>query len=77
MDKITGFNQEKLQDFIDRKVTFKTFFEEANLNPKGNLIKGIICGYRIVNFIWEPKSNIKKIQMVIFNVRWKGYLKQF
>lgn len=44
---LTGFNKEKIQDLIDRKVTFKTFFEEANLNPKANLIKGVICGYRI------------------------------
>ncbi len=44
---LTGFNSEKLQELIDEKVTFKTFFEQANLNPNAHLIKGVICGYRI------------------------------
>ena len=44
---LTGYNKEKLFDLIDQKVTFKTFFEEANLNPNAILIKGVICGYRV------------------------------
>jgi hypothetical protein len=44
---LTGFDEEKLKDLIDEEVTFETFFQRANLNPKANLIKGVICGYRI------------------------------
>jgi len=44
---LTGFDDSKLQELIDRKVTFKTFFEEATLHPNAHLIKGVICGYRI------------------------------
>ncbi|QTD36238.1 DUF2200 domain-containing protein [Polaribacter batillariae] len=44
---LTGFNEKKIQELIDEKVTFKTFFERANLNPNAHLIKGVICGYRI------------------------------
>jgi hypothetical protein len=44
---LTGFDDTKLQELIDAKVTFKTFFERANLNPNAHLIKGVICGYRI------------------------------
>lgn len=44
---LTGFDDKKLQELIDEKVTFKTFFERASLNPNANLIKGVICGYRI------------------------------
>lgn len=44
---LTGFNSQKLQQLIDEKVTLKTFFEKAQLNPKAELIKGVICGYRI------------------------------
>jgi len=36
-----------LQDFIDKKETFETFFQNAELNPNAHLIKGVICGYRI------------------------------
>ena len=44
---LTGFDNKKLQELIDEKVTFKTFFERANLNPNAHLITGLICGYRI------------------------------
>tara|TARA_R110002073_G_scaffold4213_4_gene28082 strand:- start:44078 stop:44440 length:363 start_codon:yes stop_codon:yes gene_type:complete len=44
---LTGFDQLKLQELINAKVTFKTFFQNAKLNPNAHLIKGVICGYRI------------------------------
>jgi hypothetical protein len=44
---LTGFNDMSLQQLIDEKVTFKTFFERASLNPKSELITGTICGYKI------------------------------
>ena len=44
---LTNFNDQKLQELIDRKVTFETFFQEAKLNPQAHLITGVICGYRI------------------------------
>lgn len=44
---LTGFDDKKLQELIDEKVTFETFFERANLNPNAQLITGVICGYRI------------------------------
>ncbi len=44
---LTGFNEEKVQEFINDKSTFKIFFQKAKLNPNAHLIKGVICGYRI------------------------------
>ena len=44
---LTNFNDQKIQELIDRKVTFETFFQEAKLHPQAHLIKGVICGYRI------------------------------
>ena len=44
---LTGFNDRKLQELIEQKVTFETFFEKASLNPNANLITGVICGYRV------------------------------
>lgn len=44
---LTGFDEKKLRDLIDEKVTFETFFKKANLNPNAELITGVICGYRI------------------------------
>lgn len=44
---LTGFGTHKLQELIDEKVTFETFFKNAKLNPNANLITGSICGYKI------------------------------
>ena len=44
---LTGFKKDKLQDLIDQKVTFETFFQKAKLNKNANLITGLICGYRV------------------------------
>ena len=44
---LTGFDKNTIDQLIAEKVTFKTFFERATLNPNAELIKGVICGYRI------------------------------
>ena len=44
---LTGFNNQNLQDQIEKKTTFETFFQQATLNPNAHLITGMICGYRI------------------------------
>ncbi len=44
---LTGFDDAKLQELIAEKVTFEAFFAKATLHPNAQLIKGVICGYRI------------------------------
>ena len=44
---LTGFDDIKLQELLDEKVTFEQFFQQASLNPNAHLITGVICGYRI------------------------------
>lgn len=44
---LTGFNSRQLQNLIDEKASFETFFQKASLNPNAHLITGVICGYRV------------------------------
>ncbi len=44
---LTGYDDKKLQELIEEKVNFETFFKNAKLNPNAHLITGVICGYRI------------------------------
>lgn len=44
---LTGFDEKKLQELIEEKVSFATFFKKATLNPNSQLITGVICGYRV------------------------------
>ncbi|MBK6998069.1 MAG: DUF2200 domain-containing protein [Lewinellaceae bacterium] len=44
---LTGYDNKNIQELIEEKVTFETFFQNASLNPNANLITGVICGYRV------------------------------
>jgi hypothetical protein len=45
---LTGYNEKTLQQIIDNKTNFETFFAEApRLNPNVSKITGVICGYRV------------------------------
>ena len=44
---LTGFNEKKLKEQIEKKATFEQFFKHAKLNPNAHLITGVICGYRV------------------------------
>jgi len=54
----TGFDEDKLQSLIDKKVTFRTFFETAKIHANAGMIKGVVCGYRIEEI--EDKFNVYK-----------------
>ena len=44
---LTGYNKKTLQQHIDRKTDFETFFTQAQMNPNVSKITGVICGYRV------------------------------
>jgi len=45
---LTGYNAKSLQEQIDKRSDFETFFNEApKLNPNASKITGLICGYRV------------------------------
>lgn len=45
---LTGYNEHLLQQQIESKSDFETFFAQAPLmNPNAEKIKGLICGYRV------------------------------
>ena len=45
---LTGYHAAGLAEELKRGSTFRTFFDNApKLNPKRELITGMICGYRV------------------------------
>ncbi|MBL8000514.1 MAG: DUF2200 domain-containing protein [Flavobacteriales bacterium] len=45
---LTGYTEKGLQQVLDTKVDFETFFAKApKLNPNASMITGVICGYRV------------------------------
>jgi hypothetical protein len=45
---LTGYGKKQLQQALDTKADFKSFFANApQLNARAKNIKGVICGYRV------------------------------
>ncbi len=45
---LTGYNAKTLQEQIDLKNDFETFFAQApQIHPNAHKITGVICGYRV------------------------------
>lgn len=45
---LTGYDEQALQQHIDRKTDFETFFKQApQIHPNASKITGVICGYRV------------------------------
>jgi hypothetical protein len=45
---LTGYDEKALQQQIEKKVDFETFFARApRINPNASKITGVICGYRV------------------------------
>jgi len=62
---LTGFDKNDLDQLIEEKVTFKAFFERATLNPNAELIKGVICGYRIENIETKLTRECRYLDKVV------------
>lgn len=45
---LTGYDQNALQQHIDKKTDFESFFAQApQIHPNASKITGVICGYRV------------------------------
>lgn len=62
---LTGFDNKKLQDQIDKKVTFETFFRNATLNPNAPLITGVICGYRVEEIVNPLTQKVRYLDKLV------------
>ncbi len=63
---LTGYNQETLQQQIDRNSDFETFFAEApNMNPNVSKITGVICGYRVEEIEDKLMQKIRYLDKLI------------
>lgn len=44
---LTGYDEKRVKELVEEKVTFEKFFQDATLNPHAHLITGVICGCRV------------------------------
>lgn len=62
---LTGYTEADLNKMIADKVTFKEFFENATVNPNAELIKGVICGYRIEDIETQLTRECRYLDKVV------------
>lgn len=62
---LTGFDNKKLQNQIDKKITFETFFKNATLNPNAHLITGAISGYRVEEIVNPLTKKVRYLDKLV------------
>ncbi len=63
---LTGYDQKTLQQQIDKKTDFETFFAQApQMNPNVSKITGVICGYRVEEIEDKLMQKIRYLDKLI------------
>lgn len=63
---LTGYNKQTLQQQIDNKSNFETFFDQApQMNPNAVKITGVICGCRVEEIEDKLVQNVRYLDKLI------------
>ena len=63
---LTGYDKQTLQQHIDKKSDFKTFFDKApQINPNVSKITGVICGYRVEDIEDKLMQKIRYLDKLV------------
>jgi hypothetical protein len=63
---LTGYSAKKLQQAIDKKVDFQTFFAKApRMHPNVALITGVVCGVRVEDVADPLMQKIRYLDKLI------------
>ena len=63
---LTGYDTLEMNQQLDKKVDFETFFSEApSLNPNVSKITGVICGHRIEEIDDELVKKVRYLDKLI------------
>ncbi len=63
---LTGYNQQSLQQQIDKNNDFETFFTHApKINQNTSKITGVICGYRVEEIEDKLMQKIRYLDKLI------------
>lgn len=62
---LTGFDDDKLSKLLENQATFEEFFQQATLNPNAQLIKGVICGYRVEEITNQLTQQVRYLDKLV------------
>ena len=62
---LTGFNGQQLQELMDEKANFETFFQRANMHPNAGMITGSICGYKVEEIQRPLTQQVRRLDKLV------------
>lgn len=63
---LTGYDEQGLQQVIDNKTDFETFFRQApRIHPNASKITGVICGYRVEDIEDKLMQQVRYLDKLI------------
>lgn len=63
---LTGYNEQTLQQQIDKNNNLETFFAQApEINPNVSKITGVICGYRVEEITDKLMQKIRYMDKLV------------
>jgi hypothetical protein len=63
---LTGYDRAGLEQQIERKTDFETFFAEAPaMNPNSSLITGVVCGVRVEEVADPLMKRIRQLDKLV------------
>lgn len=67
---LTGYSPQALSGHLKKKTDFETFFANApKMNPKRNLIKGVVCGVRVEDVEEPLMREIRYVDKLVDELR--------
>ena len=62
---LTGYSDKEIEEFAASEATFRDFFAMAQINENAEMIKGLICGYRIENITTPLTKQCRYLDKVV------------
>lgn len=62
---LTGYDQPTLDQKIEEKVSFESFFTTAHLHKNASMITGVICGYRVEDIEDPLMQKIRYLDKIV------------
>ena len=62
---LTGLDGQQIQQLMDEKANFETFFQQAKLHPNAALITGSICGYKVEEIQHPLTQQVRRLDKLV------------
>lgn len=62
---LTGLDGQQIQQLMDEKANFETFFQRATMHPNAAMITGSICGYKVEEITNPLTQQVRRLDKVV------------